>query len=336
MAWRILGYDRVLIQLLSEHPKTGFVDETVIADFEMASQIINNGDTVVLVNDLTTILRHGDLTIVHPNKNIEIVEVKTGKGSRRSGRASRQKKTLNELADFLNTGTRLSKEKTQDYLFRADTSIQTYHSVIADVINKAKQDGYQRMIISDCFAIEVVWVEHPKAYLPKKRPFENVEHTFSYGNLDVFDRPTPRAVPYGIFPFDDKICFDLVTGRLQIVATVNFDALVKLFNQFGLILELPQPNQQEIKDFSSASVAEIRKIQSQMQDRHLWFTIKDGNNFLRISPDYWFRILHEFMHEKTFVETQLSVMHQSSDLEISDDRVTRFYVGYKDESAIWF
>lgn len=334
IAWRALSYDRVLVQLLAEHSKTGFLDETIFGDFEGARKITENGNAVVLVNDLTTILRHGDLTVIYPDtRGMQIIENKSGKS--RDGRSNRQKKFLSDLLNFLNTGIRISKDGTKDYLFRVDTPLQTHHAKVAEVMDQARKKGYQKMLISDCLVIEAVFMDHPNAHLPKERPFENVEHTISEGNMDegIFYMPATRIAPYGIFPFDDRTCFDLIIGNMQLISTLNFDALVTLFAQMGLILEIPQPSQQEIAKYLSASIIDIKKAQK--YDRASWFIIRDGNYFLRISPDNWARISLELIHEKTFAQTHHYLINQFRDLEIPEDRTTRIYIGYKNESNIW-
>jgi hypothetical protein len=336
IAWRSLGYDRVLIQLLAEHPKTGFLDKTVFSDFETARQITENDGAIVIVNDLTTILRHGDLTVIYPEKHhIDIVENKLGKGSEQSGRANRQKKYVHRLLEFLNTSTRISKDKTQDYLIRVDIPIQTHHLVALDTIKRAKQGGYCKTVVNDCFAVEAVGMEHPNAHFPKERPFENIAHRLSQGNLDegLFETTATRIAPYGIFPYDDQTCFDLIAGNVQLVATLNFDALVSLFAQLGLTLEIPQLTDGEMKAYWTAPIAKRREIQK--YSRFSWFVVRDGTDFHRISPDNWGRVLLELVHEETMANTHKFVLAQMKNWHIAEDKITRLYIGCKNEASIW-
>lgn len=336
IAWRSLGNDKVLIQLLAEHSKTGFLDNTVFTDFEVARQIIEKDGAIVIVNDLTTTLRYGDLTAIYPNKHtIEIFENKLGNGSRQSGHTNRQKKYIESLLAFLNTGTRISREKTRDYLIRVDVPIQTHHDVAADAIKRAMQDGYCRTIVNDCFAIEAVNTKHPNAYFPKERPFADVEHKLSQGNLNegIFEKTTSRIAPYGIFPFDDRTCFDLITGNVQLVATMNFDALIGLFTRLGLTLELPRLTQEEFQAYLLSPIA--KKMEFLKKSRSSWFFIRDGNTFIRISPDNWGRVLLELVHEDTMAQAYKLTLAQMKDRHIAEDGSTRIYMGYKNEASIW-
>ncbi|MCA9918458.1 MAG: hypothetical protein KC445_10930 [Anaerolineales bacterium] len=333
LVWRALNYDRVAIQLLAEHQKTGHIDESVMIDFEIARQIIEDSGALVLVNDLTSTLLHGDLTIIEPNRKISIIENKSGKSSRRNSRAIRQKKQLNDLIDFLNTGFRTSKENTQDYILRAQVEIETHHVIILDVVEQAKRKGYQKKILSDCFAIEAIWMAHSNAHMPSVRPFADVDHTISQSNLVVFDETTRRIVPYSVFPFDDETCFALLTGELMLMATLNFDALKELYRKHGLTIELPNPTPEEIEAYLSASRGE--RMRSIKQDRSSWFVIRHRHDLMRVSPDYWGRILLEFIDENTVIQADLYSLQKIADWEIPDNQTTRMYYGYMDETKVW-
>jgi hypothetical protein len=328
IVWRVLGYDRVLVQLLSEHPATGHLDDTVFNDIAQAKRIIEEKGAVVLVNDLTTILRHGDLTIVGKD-GYEIVETKYGKAAKRSGRAIQQKKTLNDLVSFLNTGIRSINDR-RDFIFKVDVQLETYQPVIEQTIAEARQRGYHKTIVNDCLTIEGLYLNNQDATLPRDRPFNNVEHTMSFHNLQVFDQPKTRIAPYGIFPLSDQNCFDLITGDIFLSATLNLDTLQEHYRRFGLLLELPQPSQPEIDVYLSAPIAERKKLMSSGK-----FTIRDGNHWMRKTPDFFGRIGLEFMHEDSFIQTDRQLMNLVMDMKLSEDKNTRFYVGYKNELGIW-
>src|SRR5690606_1008347 len=105
IAWRLFEFDRTVVQRLSEHPQTGHLDQTVLADLDCARRIVENEDAIVLVNDLTTTLRYGDLTIFSGDQ-YSFKETKYGKASKRSKRSKRQRKQLAEIMSFLTTGIR--------------------------------------------------------------------------------------------------------------------------------------------------------------------------------------------------------------------------------------
>ncbi len=328
LVWRMLGYDRVLVQLVSEHSQTGYLDSTVFGDFTVAQQIIEQENAIVLVNDLTTILRHGDLTIISKD-GIALMENKYGKASRHGSRATRQRRRLNELLSFLNTGVRI-RENRRDFIIKADVPIRTYHSDVAEAIAQARIQGYHRVDVSSILAIEAVWMKDQSGDFPAERPFENVEHITRFHNLQAFDKPTTRIAPYGIFPLDHQSCYDLITGDVLLVTTLNFDRLRMLYEQFGLQLELPQPSEQEIEKYLSAPIAERKKLM------HLGkFTIRIDDYYASLAPDLFGRIGLEFVNEETIAQADRQLLSLVKDLDIADETTTKFYIGYKDESDVW-
>ena len=170
IVWRLFNHDRVAIQLFSEHSKTGYLDKTVKGDIEIASNIIDKNGSIVLINDLSTILRHGDLTIF-ANDGIYIKENKFGKASSKNRRANRQHRKLIELINFLNTSYRFIQcDNRRDFIYKADCPIETYHNNMQKVIVGAKEHGYQREDVDDVISIEAIWTRDISNTLPKERP----------------------------------------------------------------------------------------------------------------------------------------------------------------------
>jgi hypothetical protein len=106
LAWRVLGYDRLMLQQMSEHSNTGYLDDTVREDLTWAKLISDREGAIVLVNDLTHILRHSDLLIIKSGK-YSLVETKHGRATQRNQRAKRQQEKLGELKSFLKMGVRV-------------------------------------------------------------------------------------------------------------------------------------------------------------------------------------------------------------------------------------
>jgi len=326
IVWRALGYDRVLIQLLAEHHSTGYLDDTVFSDFATAQQIVEQEGAIVIINDLTTILRHGDLTVIGKNQ-MSVLEIKYGKASANNCRAIRQRKNLNELINFLNKGVRIV-ENRRDFIFMVDVPPKTYESIAAEVINQARQHGYYHAMVSDCLAIEAIWLKNQKGEYPQKRPFNGVEHIMRSHNLDVF-KPKSRIAPYGIYRFDNQSCFDLISGNILLATTLNFDNLQKRYKLFGLSLELPQPSQQEVKKYQSVPMAERKKLMNSCK-----FVVRDGKNWISKTPDFFYRIGLELLCEDSFIQADRQLMNYVINVDLPDKNA-RFYIGYKNEREIW-
>ena len=300
----------------------------MFGDFAVAQEIAQQKGSIVLVNDLTSILRHGDLTIVAKD-GISLMETKYGKASRRSRRAIRQRKRLDELLSFLNTGVRITTDR-RDFILKADVPVKTHHSGLAKAVAQARSKGYHREDASDVVTIEALSTKNERGHFPEERPFDGVDHVGRFGSLDVFDKPATRIAPYGIFPLDHQSCWDLITGDMFVVASVNFDALQQLYARFGLELELPDPNQQEIAWYLSAPIAERMK-----QVHRFLFLIRDDDYHTSRTPDLFARIGLEFIHEETVVQADRQLMSLVKELDIADEKRTRFYMGYTNESGVW-
>jgi hypothetical protein len=166
---------------------------------------------------------------------------------------------------------------------------------------------------------DVVWNEYSPREIPE-----------TLHNLQLFDKPASRVAPYGIFPLDHKSCFDLITGEIILFTTINLDCLQARYNGFGLELDLPRPTKQEIEAYSTASIAERKKLM------HLGkFFLRDGDLYVSQIPDYSAgRIGIELMHEDTIVQADRQLMNLIKELQIPGQAV-RFYTGYVDESGVW-
>jgi hypothetical protein len=145
MAWRALRFDRRAVGALSAHNPTGDIDESTVTDLEIARELATTASSVV-VADLTTILRHGDLLEVR-GRRITLRENKRGKSGRRDRRAIRQAREGQSVTELLNTGFRATKYRT-DATVRVTVRSQTYHEPVRRLIEGARQEGYVQAILS--------------------------------------------------------------------------------------------------------------------------------------------------------------------------------------------
>lgn len=327
IVWRALEYNRILVQLLSEHPDTGYLDDTIFSDLSNAHQIIEDEGSIVLVNDLTSVLRHGDLTIIGQN-GYSVLETKYGEASSKNRRVIRQRRNLDELTRFYNVGYR-TNDGHREFILKVDVPLESYHEAAAIAISRARQAGYDQMIASNCFAIEALWLKS-RHELPKVRPFYGVEHILRMHNLQVFDKPKPRIAPYGIFPLEDQDCFDLMTGVVLLGTTINFDALRQLYKEYGLTLEIPQPSEEERQRYLIVPIAERKNLM-----RLSKFVIGDDDCKISQTPDIFTRGGLELMHENVLVRADRQLINMIKNLDIPDDVGTRFYTGYQDEHSLW-
>ncbi len=329
VVWRVFNFDRVLVQLFSEHSKTGHLDNTVFNDFAIAQQIVKQDGSIVIVNDLTTVLRYADLTIIR-NDEISVLETKYGRASQKNRRANRQRKDLDKLINFHNTGFR-DRGSEHDFIFKADIPIKTYHSSVDEALNQARNHSYYKAMVSDCVAIEAIDMRSKNVSLKNEHPFDDTQHIAKFHNLQLFESTASRIAPYGIFPLTDKNSFDLTTGYMCLITTINFDYLKEKYKSVGLTLDLPEPNEQEIKTYITSPIADRKQLMHKYK-----FIVSDRDYYNKLTPDLFGRIGLEFMHEDTFVQSNKQLIGFSRELNIPpDDKNTRIYVGYKNEENFW-
>jgi len=163
---------------------------------------------------------------------------------------------------------------------------------------------------------------------PNEYPSGRGEPIIRMSNVHILDKPIIRSAPYGIFPLDDTTCFDLITGDVIVVATLNLSCLQDQYRRFGLALEFPSLNQDEIVAFSRASMAEIKKL---LPDFDL--IIRDGSYSLPISVAHLCPIFLEFLDEDIVIEADRHLMNFMKSTRVPD--ATGFYIGYGNEKRIW-
>lgn len=328
IAWRLFEFDRTVVQRLSEHPQTGHLDQTVLADLDCARRIVENEDAIVLVNDLTTTLRYGDLTIFSGDQ-YSFKETKYGKASRRSKRSKRQRKQLAEIMSFLTTGIRFEGD-SRTLIFNSNIQADTYHNKLDEIIRTAKNRGYAQDYLSECLAVQIIYTRHSGVAVPTWKPFSNTEFVWSISNLDNFTSPTPRVVPYANFPLSERDCFDLLIGNLIIIATLNFECLKGKYSEFGLNFNFPQPSDDELNAILTAPIATRKKLMA----KH-GFTVDDGKTLFTVLAEYFARITLEFLTENTLIEgdRELITLMGRENLQIPSRTI--LYTGYKHEKEIW-
>ena len=244
IAWRTLGYDRTLIQLLSMKPQTGHLDlDKTPQELEAAGRHVERTGNPVVINDLTSVLRHGDVTTVKADGTVGVAEVKSGKGSAKSGRATRQKRNLRQAMQFYNAGVgRTGEGSSARFLHRV--GLKTHLVAVSQVLREARAQGSAHARLSDCLAVDAWYMgglfqedKCPKHTL--HNPFSQSSQASSSNSLRYFDQMATPLAPYSIFPFPDDDCLDLMTGAMWLVLHFNHGRFIRVFQRSGLEARWP-------------------------------------------------------------------------------------------------
>jgi hypothetical protein len=155
MVWKLLDYDRAAISILAQGPRVArFADSPGFdAEISVIEQQWNHG-VLAIHNDLTTCLRHGDVTTVNREEgSVCIVEVKR---SHEPTDESPQVKRIIEATALINEGRREPEDGRPVNVHRIGLRYRTFLSNLGALITKAKRDGYAAAKAGACQFVEVI------------------------------------------------------------------------------------------------------------------------------------------------------------------------------------
>lgn len=161
-------------------------------------------------------------------------------------------------------------------------------------------------------------------------PFDDVQYAASFDNLGGFYLPYRRTAPYGIFSMSDENCFDLLTGHVRLITTINLEALCRLFRQYDLLLEIPGRNESVRERYLSSSIADRKKMLPSLH-----FQVTDIKSGVTLDPEIVGLLFIEFVHEQTVVRACRALVNLLGSLSLPKDKEYGLYIGYGDESNLW-
>jgi hypothetical protein len=324
IAWRYLKCRRAPLRLIAEHNQTGHLSKNFVEEAKDAERIVNQSGAHLLLNDITNVLRYGDLTIIQDN-GISFYEVKSGP---KDGRAYKQAKKLDSVLDMLNSKEHTIGDQTAKVLLvesRPTHLTNLAEKVILDALKGDNGISYSRLspyLWFSCISMDkMIKYYRKKGSLPSipTCPFKKGRYTVPFINGMLFDSYSPNIAPYSIFPFDEEIIIDLLFGSLQIKAQVSEDELVKSFRGKGWDFKFPSIEaREEWLSFETPS-DRIAVTRSQKYQPSL-----SQGAFTTVLPwDIIYRIGFEFLSIKAIIE-MIEVSRDSSIQGKPDFVVTEF------------
>lgn len=303
IAWRYLRCLRAPLRLIAEHNHTGNLSKGFIEEAKEAEKIVNRTGAIVLLNDITNVLRYGDLTIIKDD-TISFYEVKSGKRDRR---AIRQSKKLDSVLNMLNKKEHIIGSQVAKVLLVESKPIHFTDSV-KKIISEAlkNESGISEARLSpyvwfSCISVDkMTKYYHDKGIMPTfpKSPFKKGKFTVPLINGMLFDSFSPNIAPYSIFPLDEDVIIDLLLGSLQIKAHIGEDELVKSFKGKGWILKFPSDQiRQEWLNLERPD----ERINATRNQRYQPSLSKSGYTII-LPWDVLYRIGFEFLSIKSIIE----------------------------------
>ncbi len=326
IAWRTLRYRREAIYQLALKNPTGHLErKSAVQEFASAAAHVERTGDLVVVNDLTNVLRYGDYTAVASDGAVGIAEVKAGKGSEKSGRATRQRRRLGEVLDFLDSGVRLTGERVTA-LFLHKTRPRAHLQAVGEVIRQARAAGSAHARLSDCLAVEACHMPtlfQQEIAAEPHNPFAQSRQASVHHSLTFFDIFARNLAPYSVYPLPDDDCTALMTGETWLFTYFNRGNLVRCLRRRGLSVRLPTDT--EMATYNELDAGEKRRREDDVAIR-VWRRHEPG--VLTIAGALLSRLMYEYLDEECFADCAEEI------LALRQDRLTLF-PAFENEAELW-
>lgn len=329
IAWRSLDYDRGLLHILSAKSQPGALGlRKTLPELRAAEEYVIRTGGLAIMSDLTNILRYGDYVGVRSNEPIDLVEVKSGRRSAKSGRSLRQRKSVRKIVEFFNRGSGWTQEGRTS-LFEHKIPIKTHLESVGQLIAEARRNGSSHARLSDCLAVEV-W--HMEDAVEKERrprvhnPFQQSREAETFHSLVDFSVFNSLRAPYSIYPFPDRDCFDLMTGAIWLITHFNYGKLQRCFKRRGMLIRWP--DQKRLAQLSELGIGEQKRHQD---DYGIPVGRPSDPRVLVLGGGEIGRLAYEFLDEESFVDAAEETLDRTTLSDVGSALIP----SYSNEPSLW-
>ncbi|MCW3013131.1 MAG: hypothetical protein JWO02_223 [Solirubrobacterales bacterium] len=258
LVWKANGYDRAALMVLGRGTRVDrLADDGVGLQAELSAlgTIWDAEQAFTVHNDLTTALRHGDLTTFHAEEGrVEIREIKAG---RQPGPDSPQGARLTAATQMINQGRATDPETGETVtLHRLPVQYRTALGCLAGAIREAKSTGYAGREIGTMQYLTVidyrVWAgneaelerRHSEATAALGWGPEQKTFTWMSALRRIRDRRHSFAglAPLSLFPAPAEDLADLMTGSVEMHTLLRCDLLEEAFADRGITAAIRFPD----------------------------------------------------------------------------------------------
>jgi hypothetical protein len=321
LAWRVHHFDRRLIIALSDHAPAGPIVPKKGLDSEVGRIIEVFRDTghFALMHDLTTVLRHHDLTEVHANGYRELHEVKATVTRSSIRAASKQRRALE--AAFGAAAGRLPLESSGAHISRSHVQLRTHIRELSAVLTVAQRHGYVSSRVGD----RIVGAVHFPTIAASGEDLRDVWDAYqarraaaSYrwmpgasnvlqNRMTFTESRNPFYAPFSIFPLPVAQRTALVCDLVYVESIMDADVLAASFKKIGI------PTQ-TLLDHTGKSGHDVMEIVS-------------GDTKMTVHTSAVSHLLSEFVRTDCFVKAFAA--------DISSATSGQFVLTFSNEKAAW-
>ncbi len=334
IAWRSLGYDRIKLRELADKPPTGHIElAPMLGEIGAAAKHIASTGDIVIMNDVTNFLRYGDFTSVGATR-IVIHEVKSGRGSAKSGRATKQKQKAEAVFQFLKELERTVRGERQELLY-LQTEPTCHVPQLSELIRGARKDGSADARLSEALAVEVFdmdimserFADDPGSLAKAiHNPFSQSKLAIVAHSLDSFEIFSPNKAPYSVFPLEDDDCIDIMTGKLWVFTYLNLRNVVRCLKRRGIGVRLPK--EEELSKIPTLLPGQVREHEL---DVSITMWRGSGRPIFGVSVAELGRMTHELLNEESFADT----VEERLDVLASAPEGTLVFSAFAREATLW-
>lgn len=260
LAWKRLGFDEIRLLSYAGNPtpglmagKSGYYHERLVVENSASS----SGVGFAIQNDITNILRVGDVTLLLSNNTIEVIEVKSGSEGPGLARAARQEERAKTIHTYLQTGTSrsLAGESFDEIRHvHSQDSPSYYWKRLERVCIEARSRGVAWKQL-DASVVVMCYRSH---LLPRLQPLiqtalasagwtaaaADVRADIRLGVLSRhFDHkekdsaPVRYIIPVTAFEVDSEVISSILVGELDVLVMLNRSAVIAAIKREGLEVE---------------------------------------------------------------------------------------------------
>lgn len=324
IAWRFLGFDRFILSQIGKRPRKPHINiqGTEKELYELA-ETMNKHDEVALLNDLTNILKKGDITAKRPDGTFELIEVKSS--TTKNCRVVRQKRDLEETVSFINDGEMMKDSE----LFRALTlpiDPRSYFEHFEKFLVRAEKVCALTERIGDHLVLQISdftaskLLDDPEPVF--KKHFEIVDSWRKSGdfilNTSSVDRYShvQNYAPFSIFPIEHRFRVKLMTGAIHVNTSINVSSVLRYLAKRGwTVIKEPKDFRKEVEENELTEIAAG--------------VLKKGPLTLELPMPIVGRLAHEFLSVATLGDMLDSI------LEAGQSTVNAVFTNFEGEAGQW-
>lgn len=324
LAWRVHRYDRAVITALANHPTSGLIvgKDGLGSEIGRIVATFRESGHFTLMHDLTSVLRHHDLTEVHANGYRELHEVKATQNRRTSKAAATQRRAA-EAALAAAAGT-APLEPTGAHITRSPVQLRTHIRELSGVLDVAARDGHVSTRVGD----RAVSALHLPKVAASGAEFREVWESYQARRAETRRRLMPTAMnvlqgqltfqgqelrnpyfaPFSIYPLPPAQRTALICDLVLVEFAMDAQVLAAGFEKQAMPARL-------LLDYTSRPGADV-------------LTVETRSGRMTVHAAAVSQLLHEMVRTDCFVQAF------SADAALTDEAGS-FVLTFSNERAAW-